>query len=236
MLVTGGRDRMVRRWDLVTGAPSGEPLPHDDTVRVVAFHPSNAELLLTAGDDNNARLWNVRTDELVRRLPHGYPIWTATFSADGRTVLTAGKDGNTRVWDAATGQEGKRTLSHGGLVRAVAVSPGGRWAATASDDGTARLWAIRTGRPIGAPVRHESGATCALIDPADGWVVTAGEDSTARLQPAPTEFAGSTQQITLRAQVATGAELGPRGDIRSLDPAAWRQRRADLRTLETPAP
>jgi WD40 repeat protein/tRNA A-37 threonylcarbamoyl transferase component Bud32 len=235
-VVTGGRDRMARRWEVLTGAPLGEPLPHDGPVRLVAFHPSDPELLLTAGEEGNARLWNTKTEELLRRLPHGFPVWTATFSPDGQAVLTGGEDGTARVWEIATGQEVKPTLRHGGWVRAVATSPSGRWAATASDDGTARLWSLRTGRSIGPPVRHLGGAFCAVIDPGDRWVVTAGRDRAARLLSAPTEFGGLPERSTLWAQVEAGTELGPGGDLRPLDAATWRQRRADFRDFDDGAP
>jgi WD40 repeat protein/tRNA A-37 threonylcarbamoyl transferase component Bud32 len=236
ILVTAGKDGLVQCWDVARGARLGAPMAHNDIVRAIAFHPSDAELLLTAGDDDDARLWNVKTGELTKRLSHGHLIWVATFAPDGRTVLTGGQDGITRVWDVAAGQEVKRALRHGGRVRAIAVSRSGRWAAIASDDGTARLWAIHSGRPIGPPSRHHPRAICALIDPGERWVVTAGEDKTARLQPAPIEFTGSTEKHILWVQVTTGAELDPRGDLRPLDPAAWRQRRAALRTFGDPPP
>jgi WD40 repeat protein len=233
-LVIAGKDGRVYHRHLPTGAPLGVPLPHADTVRVVVFHPTNANLLLTAGDDGNARLWHAGTGDLVGQLRHGFPILVAAFAADGRTILTGGQDGKTRVWDTATGQEIERPLRHGEPVRAVGASSDGRWAATASEDGTARLWAIRVGRPIGPPIGHAPAALCAAIDPSDRWLVTAGEDQTARLHPAPAPVGGLPERIVRWMESVTGAELDPRGDLRALDPDAWRQRHADFQALGAP--
>jgi WD40 repeat protein/serine/threonine protein kinase len=229
-LVTGGGDGVILRWDRVTGASLGKPLPHGGPVQAVAFHPSNPGVLLSAGEDGLAQLWNVETGERFRQMFHGLSICVAKFSPDGRTVLTGGSDGVTRVWDITTDRETERKLQQGGQIRAVDVSPDARWAMTASEDGTARMWSLRDGRSIGVPLRHDPFAICAVIDPQGRWAVTAGEDRTTRLVPAPAELAGSPAQIDLWAKVATGAEMDSHGELKPLDPVAWGKHRADLGT------
>jgi WD40 repeat protein/tRNA A-37 threonylcarbamoyl transferase component Bud32 len=232
-LATGGVDQMARLRDVSTGGVRGQPLRHPGAVQSVAFHPTDPRIVLTAGDDGIARLWNTETGQ-VRSLFHGYPLMLARFTRDGNAVLTGGRDGRTQIWDTETGRERGPILRQSGRIWALEADPTGRWAVTASEDGTARLWDIRTGRPVGPAVRHDPRASCAVINPNGRWFVTAGSDKVARLQPAPAELAGPAERIKLWLQVATGAELDSRGEVRPLDRATWHQRRNALETLGGP--
>jgi hypothetical protein len=68
----------------------------------------------------------------------------------------------------------------------------------------------------------------AKIDRDGRYTVTAGEDGTICLREAPREAPGLPDQIVLRMQVLTGAELDGQGNIRPLDDATWRRRREAL--------
>ncbi|MEP7292864.1 MAG: hypothetical protein ABI835_13865, partial [Chloroflexota bacterium] len=61
LLLTGGRDNLVRLWDLQTVADT--PLMtldvHQKPVLTVAFHPLG-NLIATGSGDNTVRLWGVK--------------------------------------------------------------------------------------------------------------------------------------------------------------------------------
>ena len=68
-------------------------------INSVALSP-DGRLLLTASDDQTARLWDVRTGaELRRFVGHSGAVTSAHFSPDGRYVLTTSGDGSARLWD-----------------------------------------------------------------------------------------------------------------------------------------
>jgi WD40 repeat protein len=55
--------------------------------------------VLTASEDQTARLWDAATGRpLQTLLGHEAAVRSAAFSADGRTVLTASDDGTARLW------------------------------------------------------------------------------------------------------------------------------------------
>ena len=83
--------------------------------------------MLTAGDDQAARLWDAATGEpLGQPMAHGDRVLAARFSPDGRMVLTAGDDQAARLWDAATGGPIGQPMTHGGQVLVARFSPDGR--------------------------------------------------------------------------------------------------------------
>ena len=68
--------------------------------------------MLVASKDS-ARIWDVRTGKPVAEpFPHGEPISSVTFSADGSTVLTQGV-GAIQLWRTQTAEPRGRRVEHG---------------------------------------------------------------------------------------------------------------------------
>lgn len=126
----------VRLWDLASGHELLE-LADPSPVNAVAFSP-DGKLLITAGRDNEARLWDVKSGHLRDTfIGHTSWIWNAVFSPDGNYVLTASQDRTARLWNIAT----RRTLrvfpGHGEAAVANAIfAPDGRTIALSSFDGS----------------------------------------------------------------------------------------------------
>ncbi len=104
-------------------------------INSVAFS-RDGRFVVTAANDQTARIWNVEPGETVQILG-GHARWVqwAGFSPDGRLVATAGSEGGVRVFDA---KSGKRLGSVDGDT-AAAFSPDGRLLATYAG-GSLRLW------------------------------------------------------------------------------------------------
>jgi WD40 repeat protein/serine/threonine protein kinase len=62
-------------------------------------------------DDQSARLWDARTNELRFTLRHEGSVYHASFSPDGTRLVTACSDGRVRIWDLSTGSL-VRSLTH----------------------------------------------------------------------------------------------------------------------------
>jgi WD40 repeat protein len=156
-------------------------LHHGAPVYVAAFSP-NGKLILTAGADNTARVWDAVTGHLPATLTgHIGPINDAAFSPDGNRIVTASDDGTARVWDAITGHQ-LATLSGPGVeVRKAAFSPDGKRIVTASADHSARVWNAETGVLLATLSGHSGVVYDASFSPDGKRIVTASQDSTARL-------------------------------------------------------
>lgn len=168
------------------GAPRGRLMIADGGKKPVvtplsgaAFSPDEARVL-TWGEDNIARLWDVATAAPHGRpMPHRRRINAAAFSPDGRLVATASDDGTARLWDAATGTP-LQTLTHLSDVTSAVFSPNGQLVLTASHDATARLWDAATGA-LTATLKHPSLVRSAEFSPGGKSALTVGADGNARL-------------------------------------------------------
>ena len=159
---------------------------HRSSVMTAVLSPDGL-YVVTAGQDNSARIWDAATGHQVTWLvAHQGPVRAAAWSPDGTRVVTASDDGTARVWNAATGRQVTLPLTHRGPVQAVAWSPDGTRVVTASKDGTARVWNAATGKPLTPPLAHRDEVLAAAFSPHGTSVVTASKDGTAQIWDAST--------------------------------------------------
>ena len=74
-------------------------------VNATAFSPDSSRLL-SAHEDGNVRLWEVKTGRLLKQYKcHSGPALTVEFSKNGSRFLSGGKDKRLRIWKIDTGEE-----------------------------------------------------------------------------------------------------------------------------------
>lgn len=156
---------------------------HTDFINWVTFSP-DGKYILTASNDQTARLWEVETGQEVRRFSgHEREVEHVAFSPDGRYVLTTSQDNTARLWETATGQ----TLQTFAVpdtenVYSAAFSPDGQYALLGSQDGAARLWDLReTGREVRAFLGHEDAVYGGIFSSDGRTILTGSLDGTMRL-------------------------------------------------------
>ncbi|MFQ5554638.1 MAG: hypothetical protein ACE5GC_04610, partial [Acidimicrobiia bacterium] len=109
---------------------------------------ADGELLVTAGRDGIARLWDAASQQEVRhtRSAHDGPIVQVALNGEGTLLATSGEDGTARIWAAASGLLLRTLFAHDGeRVAGVAFSPDGRQLATSGSDGNVRVWDVDNG-------------------------------------------------------------------------------------------
>ena len=164
------------------GSTNGVLRGHTQPVMQAAFSPDGS-LIVTAGQDGDARIWDVATRRSLRTLPHAQPnyrirnppwVHSAAFSPDGRRVITTSADRILRVWNVEDGSISLSHMEHRSGARRASFSPDGRYIVSAGYDQTVRIWDALNGQPTGSTINLRSSAMQAEFDASACRVVTAG--------------------------------------------------------------
>ncbi len=153
------QDGTAHVWDVAAKQELVRLVGHEGFVRGGAFHPTQRNLVVTAGQDNRARIWDLDTPStpdpsrpdaapsisplgaLIPPSDEDQGLWDARFNADGTWVVTAGADHVARIWDFQTRAVLANLDGHDGPV-VLAKFIDERRVITTSVDKTARLWKL----------------------------------------------------------------------------------------------
>lgn len=99
-LVSGSRDRTLRKWDLETQRLIGKPMTgHSASVLCLQFDNSTEEdIIMSGSSDTNVLIWRYSTGELLERIDqaHREPVLNLKF--DSRFLVTCSKDKTIKIW------------------------------------------------------------------------------------------------------------------------------------------
>ncbi|WP_203874778.1 nSTAND1 domain-containing NTPase, partial [Planobispora takensis] len=180
-LISAGRDRSVRLWDVRSGTLLARLMGHDTWLKAAALSP-DGRTLATGGEDGVLVLWDVPGRARIAALPgHDRQIREIAFSSDGRTLATAGDDHNVVVWDADRRVRLRTLTGHRAAVRGVAFSPDGRTLATAGDDRAVLLWDLARQVPPVPLGEHPETAAAVAFSPDGRLLASAGGQASVQL-------------------------------------------------------
>jgi len=122
-LASGGKDNVVKIWELATGNILRTLYGHTTNVNTLAVSPDGKLLASGSGDindprdlraslrggvvgaqpDNTVRLWSVQTGQQLQVLRgHALPVVAIAFSDDGHSLTSVSGD-VIKVWDVSNG-------------------------------------------------------------------------------------------------------------------------------------
>lgn len=181
LLLTGGFEKKLRIFDL--NRPDAAPREADDSpgsVRTVAWLHSDQSILSSCSDSGGVRLWDVRSEKIVRTLETKSSVTSTEVSADGRYITTA--DGSTvSFWDA----------NHFGLIKSydmpcnvesASLEPkNGNKFIAAGEDMWIHMFDFHTGETIGCNKGHHGPVHCVRFAPGGESYASGSEDGTIRI-------------------------------------------------------
>ncbi len=181
-IASGGRDNMVRLFDLAGQAVADPFAGHEADVMGVAFR-ADGQLIVSGSRDGTVRRW--RADGKAVGSPitaHQGGVEAVVVSPDGTLIASGGDDGTVRLWDADNGAgRGIPLAGHVGSVWDVQFSPDGRQVMSCGSDRTVRLW-DHSGDTVVGPFRgHTAAVRAGRFHPSGQQMLTAGEDGVMRL-------------------------------------------------------
>jgi WD40 repeat protein len=201
VVLSGGDDGTIRRWDLHGRTALGQPLRgHRGMIAALATAtlPDGRMAAVSSSSDGTIRAWDVATGAAVGnpvRDVDGYSRALALGTLpDGRVVLAGGcADHSVRVLDLLTGDHVATLRGHTDRVQAlhiVTAADGRVLLLSGGLDRELRAWELPGGRPVGAPARgHAEGVqSVAAATLPDGRLVaiSGGLDGTVRRWDAAT--------------------------------------------------
>jgi WD40 repeat protein len=152
-LLSGSDDTTVRLWDAHARKQLKCFSKHTTPIHCVACSPDGLHGLSGSGErdkdnkwqDSGVRLWNLKTGKQIRRVEHGCPVRTASFSPDGLRVITGNVDGRVWLLDVATGAPINSPFrGHANQTSCVAFFPKGQRAISCGADTILRIWELET--------------------------------------------------------------------------------------------
>ncbi|KRX03372.1 WD40-repeat-containing domain [Pseudocohnilembus persalinus] len=99
-LASGGRDKLVKLWNTVSGELIHTFQGNDNWVRGIGFHPF-LTFMYTSSDDKSIRVWNLMTGKQVRKIAeaHTHFISSLDTSKNYPLVASGGFDFKVKIWD-----------------------------------------------------------------------------------------------------------------------------------------
>ena len=188
-LASGGRDRVIRLWDLAQSPPEPEVLTgHDAEIRALVFS-ADGEMLASGSQDESVRLWDMsrQTPERAIAVLGGSEEWVRALAfaqtGEERTLAATSAGGTARVWRMGQGGDlaPPATLrGHDHYVRGMTFTPDGATLASVGEDGTVRLWGeadvvIPLGDADGDTIGDDETKITSVAASADGAFLAAGD-------------------------------------------------------------
>lgn len=99
-VVSGGRDKSIRVWCLLSAQCIATYTDHNNWVRQVMFHPS-APLIFSCSDDRSIRVHDIKTGRCVRALEdaHSHFVTCLSIHATAPLLVSGGVDKMIHVWE-----------------------------------------------------------------------------------------------------------------------------------------
>ncbi|KAL4452495.1 hypothetical protein ABPG75_008157 [Micractinium tetrahymenae] len=146
-LISCSPDKTVRCWDAVTGEQVKKMGEHKDIVNSCCPLRRGPPLLVSGGDDCEAKLWDLRQKRAVKSFSERYQILTVAFSDGGDQIYTAGIENVVNVWDLRREEVSMSLAGHNDSITGMRLSPDGSHLLTNSMDNTLRVWDMRPYAP-----------------------------------------------------------------------------------------
>ncbi|MEM0980434.1 MAG: TIR domain-containing protein [Cyanobacteria bacterium P01_H01_bin.58] len=177
-LVSVGRDRQVKLYDLETNIVKNTFEAHAGAIYNTQFTPDGQEII-TVGDDKLIHIWQLDGTLSSTLVGHTGLISALAISPTGDMIATSGGDRAVRLWDLE--QDNLHILqAHRGPVNTVAIAPASDAVASGGVDGTINLWNME-GMQLRSLTEHRDSVNGLAFSPDGTYLASASSDNTVRV-------------------------------------------------------
>jgi WD40 repeat protein/uncharacterized caspase-like protein len=140
---------------------------------------SDQKLIVSAGEDKTARIWEVSTGRLIKTLSFEYAPLSVAISPDGRFVLCNDSRGM-QLWNVAAGTLVRSFPLKSDTFWDMAFSPEGAYAFSANKQ-VVRQWDLTTGLQVRAFAGKTKNIRRLVVSPDAKRLMSLGDDSKIKL-------------------------------------------------------
>ncbi|WP_321421351.1 TIR domain-containing protein [uncultured Methanobacterium sp.] len=163
--VSGGWDKNICLWNLVTGECLETLKGHDDWISCVDITP-DGKFAVSGGWDKVILMWDLQTGKCLNILKgHQKRVNDVKITPNGQKVVSVSYDRTIRIWNSKTSECVKIVRGHEAAVNSVSITPDGKFALTGSDDKTLMIWNIEKGECVKIVRGHEAAVNSVSITP-----------------------------------------------------------------------
>lgn len=153
-----------------------------ERVALACIFSPDEKRVVSGGNDNAVRLWDVRTRSSLCLLEgHTSKVWSVAWSPDQRHIVSGGLDNTIRLWDVETGTCLRVLKSYRSGVWSLSWSNNQRYILSGHNDSTVRLWEVETGHCLHVFEGHISNVFSLSWSSDDRCALSGSFDSTVRL-------------------------------------------------------
>jgi WD40 repeat protein len=176
-------------------SPTPTPLPpmgtlfrlyqgHADTVRAVAWSPSNGSYIASASDDNTVHVWDDRTgNNLKVYTGHRDNVDAISWSPDGTFIASASRDRTVQIWAALDNSNDNAIVTssnHDTSIYAVSWSSiahqQAQYIASGGREDAVRVWRPTDGSEVFTFTQHQGRVRAVAWLPGGQYVASGGDD------------------------------------------------------------
>lgn len=183
----------VTLFEMNSGKSFAELDAHEHFITQLHYSP-DGRYIATSSLETNVKLWDVRTQELIRTFPNpdADEVFALAFSADGRYLVSGSFRGGLWLWDVESGDRVRGYVGHQSPVNAVAIDPQDKFIVSGSFDETLKVWDVQTGLLRRTLQGHTDAVSDVAISPDGKTIASSSRDRTIRLWDADTGTAIAT--------------------------------------------
>ncbi|KAK9465512.1 WD40-repeat-containing domain protein [Lipomyces arxii] len=174
ILVSGGCDRDVRVWDLITGECISVLHGHTSTVRCLKM--SDSRTAISGSRDASLRVWDIETGVCINVLL-GHQASVRCLEVQGDICVSGSYDTTAKVWSISRGVLLHTLSGHFSQIYALAFD--GVRIATGSLDTSVRIWSAESGQCLAILQGHTS--LVGQLQMAGNTLVTGSSDGSTRV-------------------------------------------------------
>jgi len=99
-LISAGRDKTIKIWDVYANTCVHSLIGHDNWVRSIILHP-NGKYLISSSDDKSIRIWELKNGRCVRKMldVHDRLVYSLAINQKYPLMASGSLDQLIKLWD-----------------------------------------------------------------------------------------------------------------------------------------